>query len=109
MESIAVFLLKRELSMSNFRQTKDFGISWGVPGLRIGKSQYGTWWISIGLPLGFRITKNLGSMKDPKPLSSPTPPQPQPAIQQQPNYSHSQTHPPTENQKLLEKMKHPKN
>jgi len=95
--------------MSNFRQTKDFGISWGVPGLRIGKSQYGTWWISIGLPLGFRITKNLGSTKDPKPISGPPPSQPQAAIQQLPTYSNSPPQLLTENQKLLEKMKHPKN
>jgi len=95
--------------MGNFRQTKDFGISWGVPGFRIGKSQYGTWWISIGLPLGFRITKNLGSLKAPKPLSSSSPNQLQAVNPQQPNITHSQTHQPTENQKLLEKMKNPNN
>lgn len=95
--------------MSNFRQTKDFGISWGVPGLRIGKSQYGTWWISIGLPLGFRITKNLGSLKAPKQVSSSPPAQPQGVNLQQPNIPYSQTNQPTENQKLLEKMKNQNN
>ena len=96
--------------MGNFRQTKDFGISWGVPGLRIGKSQYGTWWISIGLPLGFRITKNLGSMKDPHPLSNQSLPQLPMEIQTRtPISSQAQNQKLTENQKLLEKMKRPNN
>lgn len=94
--------------MGNFRQTKDFGISWGVPGLRIGKSQYGTWWISIGLPLGFRITKNLGSMKDPRPLSNESLPQlPMGSQTRSPISSQAQSQKLTENQKLLEKMKRP--
>lgn len=37
-----------------------YGISWGGRGFRIGRSQYGNWWISVGLPFGFRITKRLG-------------------------------------------------
>ena len=52
--------------MKNNRSESDgFGISWGVPGLRIGRSQHGTWWIMVGLPFGFRITKRLGRMRDP--------------------------------------------
>ena len=35
-------------------------MSWGIPGLRIGRSAYGSWWISIGLPFGFRVTRRLG-------------------------------------------------
>jgi hypothetical protein len=91
--------------MGNFRHSKDFGISWGVPGLRIGKSQYGNWWISIGLPLGFRITKNLGSMKSSQP--SPAHTQPQPLVTSHPQAIPQQTQSQqlTENQKLLEKMK----
>lgn len=91
--------------MGNFRQTKDFGISWGVPGFRIGKSQYGNWWISIGLPLGFRITKNLGSMKSSQHSSRRIEPQPQLTNHSQAISPQSQQL--TENQKLLEKMKHP--
>lgn len=36
------------------------GLSWGVRGLRIGKSAYGNWWVSLGLPFGFRYTWRLG-------------------------------------------------
>lgn len=51
--------------MKNYRRGSDgFGISWGVPGLRIGRSQHGTWWIMVGLPFGFRITKRLGRKRD---------------------------------------------
>jgi hypothetical protein len=95
--------------MRNFRQTNDFGISWGVPGLRIGKSQYGTWWISIGLPLGFRITKSLGSLKTQVFESSTPPTQPQALNPQTLSTLHSQTDHLTKNQKLLEKMKNQKN
>ena len=38
----------------------NYGLSWGLPGFRIGRSQYGNWWISLGLPFGLRITKRLG-------------------------------------------------
>ena len=93
--------------MGNFRQNDGLGISWGVRGLRIGKSQYGNWWISVGLPLGFRITKSLGSMKRSQPLAGqPTPTQPMvnPPISNAPPV---QIQPLTENQKLLEKMRRP--
>ena len=36
------------------------GLSWGMRGFRIGKSSYGNWWISLGLPFGFRYTWMLG-------------------------------------------------
>jgi len=93
--------------MGNFRQTQDFGISWGVPGLRIGKSQYGTWWVSVGLPFGFRITKNLGSFSKQVPSSLPATYQqpaisPAPSVPTQPQIQHL-----TENQKILEKMRKP--
>lgn len=39
---------------------RGYGFSWGGRGFRIGRSQYGNWWISVGLPFGFRITKVLG-------------------------------------------------
>jgi hypothetical protein len=45
------------------RQPSEFGVSWGIRGFRIGRSQYGTWWISIGLPFGIRITRRLGREK----------------------------------------------
>lgn len=43
----------------------DFGLSWGMRGFRVGRSQYGTWWISVRLPFGFGITRRLGRLKDP--------------------------------------------
>jgi hypothetical protein len=30
------------------------GLSWGMRGFRVGKAASGRWWISIGLPFGFR-------------------------------------------------------
>jgi hypothetical protein len=36
------------------------GLSWGLRGLRVGKSTYGKWWVSFSLPLGFRYTWMLG-------------------------------------------------
>jgi len=92
--------------MGNFRQDNGLGISWGVRGLRIGRSQYGRWWISIGLPLGFRITKNLGPIRGPRTQSSPST-VPQPLIDAQiPVEPHATLQPLTENQKLLERMRH---
>jgi hypothetical protein len=45
------------------------GLSWGMRGFRIGKSAYGNWWISLGLPFGFRYTWMLG--KQPMNKSKP--------------------------------------
>ncbi len=39
------------------------GLSWGSRGFRIGKSAAGNWWISLGLPFGFRYTWMLGRKK----------------------------------------------
>ena len=36
------------------------GLSWGTRGFRVGKSVSGRWWVSLGLPLGFRYTWHLG-------------------------------------------------
>jgi len=36
------------------------GLSWGTRGFRVGKSLSGRWWVSLGLPLGFRYTWHLG-------------------------------------------------
>ena len=36
------------------------GLSWGTRGFRVGKSNRGNWWVSIGLPFGFRYTWFLG-------------------------------------------------
>ena len=49
----------------------DFGLSWGMRGFRVGRSQYGTWWVSLQLPFGFRITRRLGRLRDPRPNSTP--------------------------------------
>lgn len=49
----------------------DFGLSWGMRGFRFGRSQYGTWWISVRLPFGFRIARRLGRLRDPKPNAVP--------------------------------------
>lgn len=40
-------------------------MSWGIPGFRVGRSQHGTWWVSIGLPFGIRITRRLGKERHP--------------------------------------------
>jgi hypothetical protein len=38
------------------------GISWGLRGFRIGRNQFGNWWISVSLPFGFRYSKTLGKL-----------------------------------------------
>jgi hypothetical protein len=43
----------------------NLGLSWGFRGFRIGRSQSGTWWVSIGLPFGFRVTQRLGKSRSP--------------------------------------------
>ena len=49
----------------------DFGLSWGTRGFRVGRSQYGTWWVSLRLPFGFRVTRRLGRLRDPRPDAIP--------------------------------------
>ena len=39
------------------------GLSWGMRGFRIGKSVAGNWWVSLGLPFGFRYVWFLGRSK----------------------------------------------
>jgi hypothetical protein len=59
------------LVMTGFRPTPhNFGLSWGMRSFRIGRSQYGTWWVSVRLPFGFRITRRLGRFKDPNPIAT---------------------------------------
>jgi len=41
------------------------GLSWGTRGFRVGKSVSGNWWVSLGLPLGFRYTWHLGRRSSP--------------------------------------------
>ena len=41
------------------------GLSWGTRGFRVGKSVAGRWWVSLGLPLGFRYTWHLGRWNSP--------------------------------------------
>ena len=96
--------------MKNYRQSSNgFGVSWGVPGLRFGRSQYGTWWVSIRLPFGFRITKRLGRMRDPN--SVPPVNLPSPYIENPPSSSSNTTSPyqsilsESQNQKILDRMK----
>jgi hypothetical protein len=39
------------------------GLSWGTRGFRVGKSVSGNWWVSLGLPFGFRYTWLIGRKK----------------------------------------------
>ena len=89
--------------MSNDWQSQQgFGLSWGVRGFRIGKSQYGTWWISVGLPFGFRITRRIGRQHDPiTPLQNLSP-----QTLSNPNLtSVEHLSATTNNQKILEEMR----
>ena len=53
--------------MTDYRPPQhDFGVSWGMRGFRVGRSQYGTWWVSLHLPFGFRVTRRLGRLRDPR-------------------------------------------
>lgn len=47
------------------------GLSWGTRGFRIGKSASGNWWLSIGLPFGFRYTWRVGRSRTAKPVNTP--------------------------------------
>jgi hypothetical protein len=38
------------------------GISWGLRGFRVGRNQFGNWWVSVSLPFGFRYSKTLGKL-----------------------------------------------
>ncbi len=80
------------------------GLSWGVRGFRIGKSSYGNWWISLGLPFGFRYTWMLGKT----PLSKSNP-----KIEENPQIDNTNeviestesSLTKSRNQKILEKMR----
>ncbi len=98
--------------MRNTRQPPhDFGMSWGVPGFRVGRSQYGTWWVSVGLPFGIRITRRIG--KERRPLEAT----PQGQESEIPSIDHSRepqgigqaqptaTHSLSKNQEILERMR----
>ena len=97
--------------MKNYRRGSDgFGISWGVPGLRIGRSQHGTWWIMVGLPFGFRITKRLGRMRDPMGTQSAEQLQPinlgeEKEVPVMPIQAKPPSQPLTKNQEILERIK----
>jgi len=47
------------------------GLSWGGRGFRIGRSVSGSWWISVGLPFGFRYTRVLLSRRKGVPSEPP--------------------------------------
>jgi hypothetical protein len=97
--------------VKNYRRGSDgFGISWGVPGLRIGRSQHGTWWIMVGLPFGFRITKRLGRMRDPMGTQSAEQLQPinlgeEKEVPVMPIQAKPPSQPLTKNQEILERIK----
>jgi len=41
------------------------GCSWGVPGFRIGKSAFGNWWISVGVPgTGLSLYRVIGRRRE---------------------------------------------
>ena len=90
----------------SYQPSNDFGLSWGFAGFRIGRSQYGTWWVSVGLPFGFRVTRRLGRQHDPS-LGAPQPTTNFSPVIETPVPSSSPSLPPpatTRNQKILEKM-----
>jgi hypothetical protein len=93
----------------NYTPPSGFGVSWGGRGFRIGRSQYGTWWFSVGLPFGFRFTKRVGRLRDvrgtdervyPQPIdtSPPLPPEANPTTETLSDNL-------TENEKILEKIR----
>ena len=87
---------------------QNFGVSWGIRGLRIGRSQYGTWWISVGLPFGFRVTKRLGRLRDPVQTQPPSVHGTPDARSELPTMPHDDPvdmAPSTKNQKVLEQMR----
>lgn len=68
------------------------GLSWGTRGFRIGKSVSGNWWISLGLPFGFRYTWMLGKNKSRKNQEEYTSEIPEPIENQTPINIGTQSH-----------------
>lgn len=94
------------MGSNNFRVPKhDFGVSWGFPGFRVGRSQYGTWWISISLPLGFRINKRLGKLRDPDDTVVIPEQKSQSTTAPAPPISQTSNNPMTKNQEILDRIK----
>jgi hypothetical protein len=82
------------------------GLSWGTRGFRIGKSVSGNWWISLGLPFGFRHTWLLGRRQ--QRLRQPANHQEEvinPDTVEALPQTNSSISAKTENQKLLEKIR----
>jgi len=82
------------------------GLSWGTRGFRIGKSVSGNWWISLGLPFGFRYTWLLGRRQ--QRLRQPVNHQEEvinPDTVEVLPQTNSSISAKTENQKLLEKIR----
>lgn len=64
--------------MRDISNSVPHGLSWGIRGFfRIGKSVRGNWWISLGLPLGFRYVWMLGSSSKKDGISAKKQPTPQ--------------------------------
>ena len=82
----------------------DFGVSWGIRGFRIGRSQYGTWWVSIWLPFGIRITRRLGRERSSLGKASEAVAQPHGA-EAPPLPNQGSAQPLTHNQEILEKIR----
>src|SRR4051812_36093886 len=84
------------------RPPHEFGVSWGVGGFRVGRSQYGTWWISLSLPFGVRISRRLGRERAPSAglEGKATPPATEAQLQNPPREEAS--NPKTHNQQVLE-------
>lgn len=100
-------LESEDLMRGSYQPSKDFGLSWGFAGFRIGRSQYGTWWVSVGLPFGFRVTRRLGRQHDPtlgaqQPTTNFLPATTTPVPSSQPSLPPPAT---TRNQKILEQMR----
>lgn len=55
---------------SSRKFSNSFGLSWASRRLRVGRTQYGNWWVSLRLPFGFKFTKKFDRLN----VSSPTVP-----------------------------------
>ncbi len=93
----------------NYTPPDGFGVSWGGRGFRIGRSQYGTWWVSVGLPFGFRVTKRLGKLRDSNLPDDSAPQQPSDSLPPSSVGADTLTSAParnlTANEKILERIR----
>lgn len=86
--------------------TRGIGASWGLAGLRVGRSPTGSFWVSFTVPgTGISFFKYLSQQGS---QTTQAPPQPQPVVTILPPIQHAPNTPLTANQRILEEIRNTK-